>query len=134
MCYQLKDLVGQIGKAQRLCIDAHTLRMEETHGIKFNFYGTPTPFYGAPNPVYGIPNPFIVAGIILYSASGLEYGDRLAMAGKRVIPLNNLIPIDDIPPLLDVFISLALVFEIVCMFPDVQTKNRNHLRFHNALH
>src|SRR5690606_8981866 len=46
--------------------------------------------------------------------------------------LRYFIPVDDIPPVLNVLGALVLVFQVIRMFPHIQTKNRSSFDFCTA--
>ena len=56
----------------------------------------------------------IISGILNGHWNGLSFG------GVIIITLNNLVPIDNIPPLLNVFRTAILILLIIGVFPDIQ--------------
>ena len=46
----------------------------------------------------------------------------------------NLVPVDDVPPGADILGSAVLVLQVVCVFPHIQSKDRELDLIRNTLH
>lgn len=61
-------------------------------------------------------------------------GDLLAMGSIVIIAADDSVPINHIPPLVDILWASVLVLQVIGMFPDIQPQNRDHRNLSDPLH